>query len=62
MTGARRGRPRKAVETTTEQGGTLTVKVAGAVFDGQGGFHPVGHKISPNEETAASLIAKGLAE
>lgn len=62
MTGVKRGRPRKAVETITEQGGTLTVKVANAIFDGQGGFHPVGRKISPNEETAVSLIAKGLAE
>lgn len=52
---AKRGRPRKVQ--------TLTVKVANAIHDGEGGFYPVGHEIVPVDEVArASLIAKGLAE
>lgn len=63
MTGAKRGRPRKAVETIAEQGGALTVKVADAIHDGEGGFLAVGAKTVPvDEEARASLIAKGLAE
>jgi hypothetical protein len=63
MTGAKRGRPRKAVETIAEQDGALTVKVANAIHDGKGGFMPVGSKTIPTDDEArASLIAKGLAE
>lgn len=63
MTGAKRGRPRKAVETIAKQDGALTVKVANAIHDGKGGFLPVGGVFMPADEPArASLIAKGLAE
>ena len=68
---AKRGRPAKVktdglqIETKAEtqtQGG-LTVKVAGAIHDGEGGFYPVGARIVPVDDVArASLIAKGLAE
>lgn len=55
MTQAKRGRPRK-VETE----GALTVKVAGVVHDGKGGFFPLGHKIDAADPD--SLKAKGFAE
>jgi hypothetical protein len=54
----RRGRPPKAVAQ-----GALTVKKAEAVFDGQGGFLPVGAKFDAvDDNAAAALIAKGFAE
>lgn len=70
---AKRGRPAKVktdglqIETKAkaeaETQGGLTVKVAGAIHDGEGGFYPVGAKITPVDDVArASLIAKGLAE
>ncbi len=40
--------------------GTVKVKVADAVHDGKGGFHPVGAVIEV--EDAGSLKAKGLVE
>lgn len=51
-------RPRKA-----KQDGALTVKVADAIHDGEGGFYPVGHKFNPvDDEAGEGLKAKGLAE
>lgn len=32
------------------------------VSDGEGGFHPAGHHLEVEDDTAASLIEKGLAE
>lgn len=49
-------RPKKDV-------GSLTVKVADAISDGEGGFLAVGSKFTPaDDEAAESLKAKGLAE
>lgn len=43
--------------------GALTVKVADAIHDGEGGFLPVGAKFDPVDDDAVkSLKAKGLAE
>lgn len=47
-------RPRKA------EGGSLTVKVPNAIYDGKGGFLPVGTKFEAVDPEA--LKAKGLAE
>ena len=67
----RRGRPKKVkdnalqdeTKTETETKGALTVKVAGVIHDGEGGFFPVGHKFDAADETAAeALKAKGFAE
>lgn len=62
----KRGRPAKApaveVVQPVKAEGTLTVKKADAIFDGEGGFYPVGHKFHAADETAALLIARGLAE
>ena len=41
----------------------LTVKVGGALSDGEGGFYAKGHKFEAvDAEAAKSLKAKGLAE
>lgn len=62
----KRGRPKKVVEAIApkvESVGKLTVKVAGAIHDGEGGFFPVGHKFDAVDDAAAeALKAKGLAE
>lgn len=55
MTEVKRGRPAKAKPESA-----LTVKVANAVYDGKGGFLPVGATFDAVD--AASLKAKGLAE
>jgi hypothetical protein len=65
MEQAKRGRPRKVqtVKPAIEIAGAMTVLVAGAISDGEGGWLPIGTKTVPTDETArASLIAKGLAE
>lgn len=63
MTQVKRGRPRKVETVAPEKQGALTVKVANAIHDGDGGFYPVGHKFDAADDAAAkSLIAKGLAE
>lgn len=50
-------RPKKA------EGKALTVKVAEAISDGEGGFLAVGDTFEPaDEEAAGQLKAKGLAE
>lgn len=60
MTAPKRGRPRKAPAPVRPG---LRVLVAGAIFDGKGGFYAVGDTCHPvDEEAAASLKAKGLAE
>ena len=64
----KRGRPAKAkpVEATTAEPqaiGTLTVKVPNVIFDGQGGFLPVGAKFKPADDYAREvLVARGFAE
>ncbi len=46
-----------------KQEGELTVKVADAISNGEGGYLTVGEKFSaPDPEAAESLKAKGLAE
>lgn len=76
MTQVKRGRPRKVktdenveVQTKAETQAVskaekrLKVLKPNAIFDGEGGFYPVGHMIAPVDDQArASLIAKGLAE
>lgn len=43
--------------------GSLTVKVADSIFDGEGGFLAVGASFDAvDDEAAADLVAKGLAE
>lgn len=59
MTG-QRGRPRKAVEAKP---GSLVVKLADAIHDGNGGFLSVGAVFVPADEAAGEqLKARGLAE
>lgn len=65
MEQAKRGRPRKVetVQPAVEIAGAMTVLVAGAISDGEGGWLPVGAKTVPvDDEARASLIAKRLAE
>ena len=58
---AKRGRPRKVDVEAGE--GSLTVKVADAISDGEGGCLPIGAKFDPADADAGeSLKAKGLAE
>ncbi len=65
---AKRGRPAKvkvevANEAKTAKIGTLKVKVPNAIFDGDGGFLPVGAAFDAIDAAAAeALKAKGLAE
>jgi hypothetical protein len=43
--------------------GKLRVARENAIFDGEGGFYPVGYRFDAvDDETAAILIAQGLAE
>lgn len=58
---AKRGRPPKQVAEASE--GSLTVKKADAIFDGAGGFLPVGAKFDAACEVSAQmLVERGLAE
>ena len=65
---AKRGRPAKAAVEAAKapsvaSKGSLRVKAPDTIFDGNGGFYPVGHMFDPvDAETSAALIARGFAE
>jgi hypothetical protein len=60
---AKRGRPAKSPETVDKHKGALRVIKADAIFDGKGGFLPVGAMFDAvDEEAANTLKARGLAE
>jgi hypothetical protein len=62
----KRGRPAKAVTVEAkapERIGTLKVKVPNAIFDGAGGFLPVGAMFDAVDAATADILkARGLVE
>lgn len=59
----RRGRKPKVETAVGEANGALTVKKADAIFDGAGGYLPVGAKFDAAcEVSAKQLVERGLAE
>lgn len=60
----RRGRkPKVETAEAPKANGALTVKKPDAIFDGEGGFLPVGAKFDAAcEVSAQALVERGLAE
>lgn len=57
------GRARLEALLPEQYEGLLTVIIPNVIFDGEGGFYPVGHKFAPADEYAAKvLVERGFAK